>query len=991
MTSSPGGRGEGALDKVKSPSSTTVGDIWEQEKRWVDARRTYLKTNGSPKPCERSERRVGLALSGGGIRSATFSLGILQALSSGRHMSSIDYLSTVSGGSYIGSFFGALFIDPVQRGGEPLKKTDLDKFLADPLGGDRGRAAVANLREFGRYLTPGGWADVMFGASLVARNWLLVQLVLGLLPLALFFLLRGLPAFFGGPKLMASGSAYLLAGAAATWIVGMGLAFGYWFTRKEQTIQSRFGRALSAPLLVTVAATAIGWASLRDRPAAVGLLLIATAAIVTYLVVLIGFGKSKPIESGGAELTKLGQDFAVRQAEDHVRAKLTRWLATANSGCIALLTIGLINLLGEEMANTMRQAAVGWAAIVEDFRNDNYLWSTIAVAVEHFWPLLVVMLPFGVTIWGHRALRHGTGSGWLSRSSGQTTLGFAIVMLWLTVWSMVASLVVGPLEVGPAAPREFGFLAHIGISDPRDVGRFLAVGFAAVAGIGLFVLGPLRSSKVLLAAVVTALVGLGLAIADFDWITDLVAAKDLARMQTAMLFGLLGLVGVLLLCFMYGFANLSSLVTLYSARLKRAYVGASVPRTDRGIDVDHAGDLVPMQTYYGFAPQEEEAKAKEGPLPDPSKSAVARPIQQDEANVEAKAKEGPLPHPDTLAVARPIHLINATVAQTVPEGKSNVVAYDRKGKPLHVSPVGIVAGQDIGGQVECYAHDSCESLALSDWTAISGAAASTAVGSRSSLGLSVLAMMTNVRLGYWWKPVALKAWPLPLSWRDTMIGYLVSEFFMNFDTSLKAKRRWYLTDGGHFDNTGAYPLLQRQLDFIIVCDNGADPDYACDDLVRLMQIARTDLDTDIEFLEKDKLDGLIGASGELRKAIGEYNQIARVPDEPEPDKAGDGPYAALAKVTYRRSAPSSGYLLLIKPKLNFTEPPELLAYRRRDAGRAFPQQTTLDQFFDEDQWEAYRHFGEVVGRRLFGQTGGSAGETVWLPDTIFRSQGGPAE
>src|SRR5262249_44863655 len=46
---------------------------------------------------------VGLAISGGGIRSATFSLGILQGLASFRLLGRFDYLSTVSGGGYIGS------------------------------------------------------------------------------------------------------------------------------------------------------------------------------------------------------------------------------------------------------------------------------------------------------------------------------------------------------------------------------------------------------------------------------------------------------------------------------------------------------------------------------------------------------------------------------------------------------------------------------------------------------------------------------------------------------------------------------------------------------------------------------------------------------------------------------------------------------------------------------------------------------------------------
>src|SRR5262245_23346080 len=49
-----------------------------------------------------------LALSGGGIRSATFNLGVLQALAERKLLTRLDYLSTVSGGGYIGSWFSAL-------------------------------------------------------------------------------------------------------------------------------------------------------------------------------------------------------------------------------------------------------------------------------------------------------------------------------------------------------------------------------------------------------------------------------------------------------------------------------------------------------------------------------------------------------------------------------------------------------------------------------------------------------------------------------------------------------------------------------------------------------------------------------------------------------------------------------------------------------------------------------------------------------------------
>jgi predicted acylesterase/phospholipase RssA len=51
---------------------------------------------------------IGLSLSGGGIRSAAFSLGVLQALSHHSLLRWCDYLSTVSGGGYIGACLSSL-------------------------------------------------------------------------------------------------------------------------------------------------------------------------------------------------------------------------------------------------------------------------------------------------------------------------------------------------------------------------------------------------------------------------------------------------------------------------------------------------------------------------------------------------------------------------------------------------------------------------------------------------------------------------------------------------------------------------------------------------------------------------------------------------------------------------------------------------------------------------------------------------------------------
>jgi hypothetical protein len=91
--------------------------------------------------------RLGLALSGGGIRSATFNLGLLQSLARLGVLRHVHYLATVSGGGYIGGFWSVW----LARQGE---KTGDFHF---PLGGDyRGgeRAEVRHLREFSRFLLP---------------------------------------------------------------------------------------------------------------------------------------------------------------------------------------------------------------------------------------------------------------------------------------------------------------------------------------------------------------------------------------------------------------------------------------------------------------------------------------------------------------------------------------------------------------------------------------------------------------------------------------------------------------------------------------------------------------------------------------------------------------------------------------------------------------------------------------------------------------------
>lgn len=105
-------------------------------------------TRPQPVPCT----ATGLALSGGGIRSAAVCLGAMQALQARGRLPSIDYLSTVSGGGYIGACLSAAM---TPEGGSDFP------FGTDVLDSD----AVAHLRNYSNYLMPRGRSGVRNAAE----------------------------------------------------------------------------------------------------------------------------------------------------------------------------------------------------------------------------------------------------------------------------------------------------------------------------------------------------------------------------------------------------------------------------------------------------------------------------------------------------------------------------------------------------------------------------------------------------------------------------------------------------------------------------------------------------------------------------------------------------------------------------------------------------------------------------------------------------------
>jgi hypothetical protein len=116
-----------------------------------------------PIPCT----AVGIALSGGGIRSAAFCLGALQALDFHHVVPHADYLSTVSGGGYIGACVTAGMSE--NGGAFPFGTSDV-----------RDNDAIGHLRNYSNYLLPRAHSNArnLLEAAAVLLRGLLANAIL---------------------------------------------------------------------------------------------------------------------------------------------------------------------------------------------------------------------------------------------------------------------------------------------------------------------------------------------------------------------------------------------------------------------------------------------------------------------------------------------------------------------------------------------------------------------------------------------------------------------------------------------------------------------------------------------------------------------------------------------------------------------------------------------------------------------------------------------
>ncbi len=296
----------------------------------------------------------------------------------------------------------------------------------------------------------------------------------------------------------------------------------------------------------------------------------------------------------------------------------------------------------------------------------------------------------------------------------------------------------------------------------------------------------------------------------------------------------------------------------------------------------------------------------------------------------------------------PYHIVNANVVLVASEeprwklrgGDSFILTPKRCGS----SATGWIASDRfLGGR-----------LTLATAMSISGAAANPntgadGVGLTRSRSVSLLMALLNLRLGYWTcNPRYGSGWMRP--------NHFVPGLMQAFGLHREDSKFIELSDGGHFDNLALYELIRRRLRLIILCDGAADPNFSFADLDSLRRRIAADFEASIEFTPGPDPDALMPKR---------FKELA-------PNDAGyavDADMAktahTLARITYADG--STGALVYIKTTMVDSLSFGVKAYK--GSHHDFPDQTTADQFFNEEQFDAYRELGRHLGLEMLKETG----------------------
>lgn len=268
-----------------------------------------------------------------------------------------------------------------------------------------------------------------------------------------------------------------------------------------------------------------------------------------------------------------------------------------------------------------------------------------------------------------------------------------------------------------------------------------------------------------------------------------------------------------------------------------------------------------------------------------------------------------------------------------------------------------LGGPDLGYVPTCLIETRAAGPLSSDITvqaavAISGAAFASAMGAQARPIQKLLAI-SNARLGSWlpnpayldqlWRPD--RDWWLPRLPSRRRLTYLLKEIFGFFPAD---DRLLYVTDGGHYDNLGLVELLRHRPETAFCIDASGDSPPFPRTLLEAITLARAELG--IEITLEDPLDLLPGSAdplpAPLKKFSGRLSKVAVL--------------KGTIKYPPQEGLPDSGTLIFGKALLTPDMPGELLGYAYSQPG--FPKDGTNDQWFTQDQFDAYEELGRYIGK-----------------------------
>ena len=885
-----------------------------------------------------------LCLSGGGIRSATFSLGVIQALAKFGWLSQFDYLSTVSGGGYIGGWLSG-WIRRIE--GPNTSRGAATRNVEAKLGESvtQGRTEpeqIRRLRAYSNYLSPvaGVSGDLLTLVSIFIRNlslnwFVLIPLLsaITLLPIVHVSTVISLYPHAGTGWL--AELCYFIAGLCALTVIAYATS-DLPQKNAHQTVTNDYAILWMLPMVVGCVALSIPITHLiicasADHPIYSLRAIVAVSAGIHFLGVVLGsiaraYRKINPDVWANDPSVGFGFNAAEAKQWAHQRARrigyavrdLGVWggIAVFVSGlCTGILFWGVITF-----AHLAFSDIPGGQPIVPSFDLRRLLVITFVV------PCLLIIFQTGTTIYC-AVLADKSDEGareWWGRSGGYV-LGFCAIWLLFVgvcIWIQglayhgVQAAIAGAGGLGGVVAALGGYFGRNSVrgaddSKARPV-RIRVIDGAAGLGAAIFIVALFAFLSWLTVRLVayTHYDNFLIAISTsgwtwfngWSWLNRWIGPTDWTYLNGWIwFFAFIATAAIGRLLSRIIPRNRYSMAALYGNRIVRAYLGSTRTSAERR---PHA--------FTHFDPTDDIALADLG---------TGGPLKQ---------------------------ILNGALNVSQPT-ESELAWQERKSAPF-VFSADSCGRPEFRGVYPAFAwptskYAAKDGISLGRAIAISGAAASPNMGFHTSPLVAFVLTFFNIRLGAWLpNPIMgvarradekTLASPRKQIKLDALMEKEEPESFFSLIRELTGRTKTaaefvYVSDGGHFENLGLYEMINRGCTRILVVDASCDPKYQYDDLERALRIIRADLGVTIRFD-----DGL-----------------------PRPKKTGlASQHWAMGTIDY--GGGKVGRLIYVKPCLTGDEHSDVLAFAARSIrnGIPFPHHSTADQFFDEARFESYRALG----------------------------------